>query len=98
VSSVLVYALAVPAIALAGLGATSGASLGLLAVYGVLFARVRRHRIGRGDEPADAGLYAAFCLIAKFGQLAGIARYLVNRLTRRRSVIIEYKAAREVTS
>jgi GT2 family glycosyltransferase len=91
VRSILVCGLAVPAVALAAAPATGGCSLGLLAVHGVVYRRVRAHRAERGDSPRDAALYARFCVVAKFAQLAGMARYAASRALGRQPKIIEYK-------
>ena len=71
------------------------APLALLPVagYGVLAWRVYRHRIGRGDVPADARAYAGFTVLGKFAQAWGQATFWINRQRGRRSGIIEYKAA-----
>jgi GT2 family glycosyltransferase len=91
VGSVLLYALVVPLLGL-GLGwATSGVSVVLLTAYARLYHRVRRQRLARGDAPTDAALYARFCIVAKFAHLAGMGRYLGNRLLGAHSEIIEYK-------
>jgi GT2 family glycosyltransferase len=91
VRSILVSALAVPTLAFAAAPATGGLSLGLLAVHGLVYRRARTYRTARGDTPKDAALYARFCVVAKFAQLAGMARYVANRALGRRSEIIEYK-------
>ncbi|HEX9298370.1 MAG TPA: glycosyltransferase [Polyangiaceae bacterium] len=96
VASVVVYTVLLPAFAL-GLGAvTWGAGLGLLSLaYASLCLRVRAHRQRTGDPPRDASLYAMFCVISKFAQLVGMARYLLNRALGRRPAIIEYKGPRK---
>ena len=94
VRSILFWTLAVPALALAGAWWSYGLSLLLLPLgYGVLWLRVRRHRIARGDVPRHAGLYATFTVLGKFAQLVGVARYWLNRLRGRRTQLIEYKHA-----
>ena len=94
VRSILFYGFVVPVIALAASPATSGLSLGLFAAHALLYLRVARHRRRAGDRPRDAALYARFCVIAKFAQLAGALRYSMNRIFRRRPAIIEYKQPR----
>jgi GT2 family glycosyltransferase len=93
VRSILVCALVVPALALVAAPATAGLSLGLFALHGVVFLRARAHRLARGDAPRDAALYAGSCVVAKFAQLAGMARYVANRALGKRPAIIEYKHA-----
>ncbi len=62
-----------------------------LGLYGVLFWRVRRHRLSRGDSAAEAGLYARFTTLGKFPQFFGQVKYRKNRLLGRRTKLIEYK-------
>jgi glycosyltransferase involved in cell wall biosynthesis/GT2 family glycosyltransferase len=69
------------------------AALVLFAGYPVLGLRAYRSRRRRGTTPADARLYAAFCVLAKFPMALGQAQYLVNRLRGRRAALIEYKHA-----
>ena len=94
VRSMLFYGFVVPVIAIAAYPATSGLSLALFAAHALLYLRVARHRRRAGDRPRDAALYARFCVIAKFAQLAGALRYSMNRILRRRAAIIEYKQPR----
>lgn len=94
VRSILEWALLLPMVALGLAWPTWGASLLLLGAYGVLWHRVRRHRLEHGDTPADASLYAQYCVLGKFAQLQGVAQYWWNRLRGRRTKLIEYKFAR----
>ena len=43
--------------------------------YAWLATRIFRHRLRRQDTGRDAALYAGFCVVGKFAQLAGVARY-----------------------
>jgi GT2 family glycosyltransferase len=70
--------------------ATQGASLLLLAAYPLLGIRVWRHRRAAGDGPGDAALYAAFVLIGKFANAAGLLKFFVNK-SAGRYPLIEYK-------
>ena len=72
---------------------TWGASLVLLGGYGVLYQRVRRQRRRQGDSRRDAALYARYCVLGKFMQLAGVVQYRLNRLLGRQTKIIEYKGS-----
>ncbi len=77
-----------------GLGAQAamaGCVLAFLTGYAWLFARIYRSRLALEDPPADARLYARFCLISKFSELAGMLLYAFNRLIGRRQTLIEYK-------
>jgi len=92
VRSILFYALLVPLLAIAPV--RTHAALGLawfIVVYGVLYLRVRRHRLARGDMVDDAALFARYCVVAKFAQLVGLTRWSKDRLLGQRSEIIEYK-------
>lgn len=89
--SVLAWAGALPLLALALAWPTRGASLALLALYGLLWLRVAAGRRRRGDAPADARLYATFCVLGKFAELCGIGLFLWRRAWRRRTGLIEYK-------
>jgi GT2 family glycosyltransferase len=90
IKSTVAWALMLPLIALALAWVTWGASLLLLLGYVVLWWRVRRHRIERGNSREDAALYARYCVLGKFAELAGIAQYIWNRISGRQSTIIEY--------
>ena len=69
-------------IALAGAGA-----------YRYLAARVRRSPLLREYDDATADAYARYTVIAKFAHVTGIATYAWNRMLRRRTGLMEYKAA-----
>jgi hypothetical protein len=88
------YGLVLPLLAILPAYWTRGASLALLLAYPLQWARVYRDcRRGRGLTAADARLYARFVVLAKFPQAAGQLKYVVARLTRRPSKLIEYKGA-----
>jgi hypothetical protein len=89
--SALVYAAVIPPLAVATSLPTFGLGLTLFGAHGILFARVRGHRLAKGDAGTDAALYAKYCVLSKFAHLAGMAKYAKNRLLRQRSRIIEYK-------
>ena len=65
----------------------------MLMFYPLLALKVWRseRRRGRGRRHGDAGLYAASCVIGKFPQCVGLARYWLRRLLRRTPTLIEYK-------
>jgi glycosyltransferase involved in cell wall biosynthesis len=80
--SIWFWALAVPSLSVALASITRGASLLLLIAYVVLFARIyRRHRSSL--TAADSALYAATCVLGKFPQVLGLARFHLERLIRR---------------
>jgi cellulose synthase/poly-beta-1,6-N-acetylglucosamine synthase-like glycosyltransferase len=91
VRSILVLGLVVPSLALTAAPATAGCSLGLFGLHAVAYRRALLRRRARGDSASDAALYARFCVVAKFAQLAGMARFVANRALGRRAEIIEYK-------
>jgi GT2 family glycosyltransferase len=99
VRSTLFWGLALPLaiLALVLLGAAgwhlawAGAGLGL-ALYAWLTWRIYRYmrrRVARNH----AALYAVFCVLAKFPQMVGLARYWRRALTGRTPTLIEYKTA-----
>ncbi|MCA9654213.1 MAG: glycosyltransferase [Myxococcales bacterium] len=59
-----------------------GLSSGLLAGYGMLWHRVRRHRMELGDTPEDASLYASATVLGKIANATGVAGYLRDVLRR----------------
>jgi len=71
---------------------TRGLTLALLAGYAALFWKAQRHlRRDRGWPAADARLYAAACVLAKFPQVVGVARYWARRIAGGPVRIIEHK-------
>jgi GT2 family glycosyltransferase len=88
-----IWGLLVPLVAVLAAYWTYGLSLLLLLAYPLLAYRIARYRQRCGDTPADARMYAAFCVLGKFAQVAGQVRYHRNRLLSRRSALIEYKQA-----
>ena len=76
--STLFWGLLLPLVALALVGPTRGASLILLGGYLILFWRAERYyRRYRRWPTADARLYAAFCVLAKFPQVGRRCKILV---------------------
>jgi glycosyltransferase involved in cell wall biosynthesis/GT2 family glycosyltransferase len=90
------WGLLLPAVMLAAAPLAPLFSLALLLGYAVLGLRVYRHRRRSGDAPADARLYAFFCVLAKFPQMLRQLRYHGNRLRSRQGTLIEYKQAAAV--
>jgi GT2 family glycosyltransferase len=90
--STIFWGLLLPLIAFGLAWPTHGASLVLLCGYIVLFWRSERYsRMSRGWPVADARLYAAFCVLAKFPHLAGMVKYWSRRLRGQPAQIIEYR-------
>lgn len=90
------WGLLLPLIILAAAPFTYGLSLLLALGYLVLGFRIYRGRRRAGVAPADARLYAVFCVLGKFAQAQGQLRYLWGRLRSRPSTLIEYKGASAV--
>jgi GT2 family glycosyltransferase len=91
--SIVFWAALWPLLAL-GLAAPSrGASLALLLAYPLQIVRIARRERPRVARPADAWLYACFCVLGKWAQLLGQAKYLLARLRGRGPRLIEYKGA-----
>jgi len=62
-----------------------------LALYEVLYLRVRESRLAREPGIRHARLDAAFCIVGKFAQLVGLLRFVWDRALGRREELIEYK-------
>jgi len=73
------WGLVLPVLALALASPTRGVSLSLFAGYAGLFSSIYRRLRGRGFSAADAGLYAASCVIGKFPQVVGQLRFYLER-------------------
>ena len=78
---------------------TRGASLALLCGYPILFWRTERFcRLVRSWSAADARLYAAFCVIAKFPHVVGVVKYWSRRIRGKPAQIIEYRGTADVAA
>ncbi len=88
--SVLVWGAALPATMLLLAPVSHGLSFLLAGGYLVLGQRIVRYRLGQGDEPRDARLYARFVVIAKFAEALGLLRFHLNQMAGKFR-IIEYK-------
>ena len=88
----LVWAGGLPLLVVAAAPLTAGASLVLAAAYGGLAWKVYRVKRAGGLAARDARLYALHCVLAKFPQLLGQARYRVDHLLGRAPQLIEHKA------
>jgi GT2 family glycosyltransferase len=92
VRSIVFWTLVLPLVITGASGLSRKARLAF-AAYPWLWVRTRRHQLARGYSPDDASLYALFCLLAKFPQLAGGLTFAWNRLLHRQSQLIEYKSS-----
>lgn len=63
----------------------------LAGAYPVLALRIYRRMRRRGLTSSNASLYAVFCVLAKFPEVAGQIMFHVCRYERRRRRLIEYK-------
>ena len=88
-ASVLVWGAGVPGVVLLTAPRALGLSLVAWSSYAWLATRVYRHRLERGESRSDAALYATSCVLAKFAQLSGAARFawtlVLNAAGRHRS-------------
>lgn len=87
------WGLAMPAISAVAAWPTWGLSLLAPALgYPALFLKTYRYyRRDRGWSESDARLFAVACVLGKFPQAIGAARYFAGRLSGRPSGIIEYR-------
>ncbi len=89
--SIWFWAVGLPVAVAVAAWITSGVGLLLLLSYPLLATKIYvRRRIG-GDAPRHAAAYAVFCVVGKFAEWMGQCRYLVSRLRRRPSTLIEYR-------
>ena len=63
----------------------------LLSLYGVQWWRIRASRLRVDGDADDATLFACFCVLGKFAELLGMLRYWLNRVSGKKSALIEYK-------
>jgi hypothetical protein len=98
-NSILLYAIALPLLALAAAPFTLGLSLLLLLAYPWLAWRVYAYaRRQRGWPASSARIFALFCTLAKFPQAVGLVRYHWKKLRKQEATLIEYKSADPHTS
>jgi glycosyltransferase involved in cell wall biosynthesis len=92
VISIAAWAGLLPAMTAALAWPTSGLSLGLLALYPLLWLKIFRAKRKQGKAARDSALYASACIIGKFAELRGTILYAWVRFFRRKhSVLLEYK-------
>lgn len=71
---------------------TRGGSFLLLGGYAVLGFKIYRYRRkAYGDALEQARLYAFLCVLSKFPQMLGQAKYWLNRMGNKPATLIEYK-------
>jgi glycosyltransferase involved in cell wall biosynthesis len=89
--SCVAWGLVLPSLVLFSLPFAPVSGLVLLMGYGALWLRILAGRRVRGDVLGNAGLYATFCVLGKFSELTGAAKYWTNRTRGRQGRLIEYK-------
>lgn len=89
--SALVWGLLLPALTAVSLLSFGPSGLVPPAAYLVLWVRVHRSQRARGYAARDAALYASYCVLGKFAEVSGMAKYWWSRGRGRRSYLIEYK-------
>jgi glycosyltransferase involved in cell wall biosynthesis len=85
------WGLAVPIVALGFTWFTFGLSLLAFLLYPVLVWRVYQYRRSFGDAPADARLYAVYCILGKLPEAIGQVKYWLTRWQGKQATLIEYK-------
>jgi GT2 family glycosyltransferase len=63
----------------------------MLLGYLILFLKIQRSMLKRGFNSFDARLYAGACVVGKFPSFNGIFLYWVNRIRKKKTMLIEYK-------
>ncbi|HJW75164.1 MAG TPA: glycosyltransferase family A protein [Thermoleophilia bacterium] len=89
--SIVTFGLVLPALAILSAPFTGGLGLALLLAFPALGLRILLRRCAQREALRDAALYACFCVLGKFPELAGMTRYWWNWSRGRRAAIIEYK-------
>ena len=84
IASILAWSIAPPILGLLLVLAAQGTALAVAGAYVVLWWRIYRHRKRRRNSPSDSALYATFCVVGKFAQLQGIARFVCQQLALRK--------------
>jgi len=70
---------------------THAISLLGFAIYGVKARRIAAYLVRQGHAASDANLYGKYCMLIKFPQAWGQLKFEWNRLTGKKSELIEYK-------
>jgi GT2 family glycosyltransferase len=91
IASAVLWAGALPALVLVISPFHPSALLVLLVAYGILWLRIVFHRAHLTPGFADRTLYASACILGKFPELYGAARFAFGNLSRRPRRLIEYK-------
>jgi GT2 family glycosyltransferase len=89
-----VFGAVVPVSALVGLVPTFGLSAGILLAYPLSGIRAYGSFKNRGFSSREAAIAATYCVLGRFPELLGSARFVGARLRGRARSLIEYKGAR----
>jgi GT2 family glycosyltransferase len=90
--SIWLWGLFIPLLAIALALPTRGLSLLLLLGFPLLSYRIYRYMQPRGFASKDTAFYAISCMLGKFPQVQGQLKFHLNRLLKRRNVLVEYKS------
>jgi GT2 family glycosyltransferase len=94
--SIWLWGVFIPFLAIALALPTRGLSLLLLLGFPLLSYRIYRYMQPRGFTSKDTAFYAISCMLGKFPQVQGQLQFHLNRLLKRRNVLVEYKSATPV--
>lgn len=89
--SMILWGAVLPTLAIVPAAPTGGASLFFLGGYALLFLRIHRRCRQRGWSSAEARLYAAFTVLAKFPGALGVMKFNLDRWRGRHPALIEHK-------
>ena len=89
--SMILWGTLLPTLAVLSAAPTGGASLFFLGGYALLFLRIHRRCRQRGWSNAEARLYAAFTVLAKFPGALGVIKFSLDRWRGRHPALIEHK-------
>lgn len=91
VISIWFWGVSLPVFAILSLAAAPPVGAGVALCYPLFALRIYLRARRDGMNRADARLYAAACVVAKFPQALGQIRFSMGRIARRPSRLIEYK-------
>jgi hypothetical protein len=87
----VVWGIGVPVASIGLVPATLGASLLVWGAYPLQALRISARARANGMSWVDSGLWGTACVLSRFPEAIGFAKYHYNRLRKRQSRIIEYK-------
>lgn len=89
--SILYWGFLIPLIICAISYLTNGTALFLFGLYPLMIFRIYIRSDKKNESKSDSLLYSINCIIAKFPQMIGMIKFCLNRLSSKKSRIIEYK-------